>query len=254
MNKWNRRIYTYFAGASFLLTFFTIFPFFLTCIWVPSWKKWGRKINRIWAKVYFSMIFLPVQVKTEQKLKKNVPYIFLANHFSYLDVAMMGFIPGDVLFVGKASIRKIPFFGYYFKKLHIAVERSNVKSRAETMRRAAEALENGSGIVLFPEGGIYTDNPPYMVPFKDGAFRLSMEKQIPIIPVTLSSNHVILPNEKEILFRRTPAKMVIHAPLHPHEFESLESLKSKCFEVIQRQLLVDNPESKVNPSKREDLA
>ena len=112
-----RKIYTAYAGITFVLTFLAIFPFFVICIWVPGWKKFGRKINQYWAKTYFSAIFLPVKVEQNTHIHTDQPYIFLANHFSYLDVAMMGFVPGDVLFVGKASIRKAPLFGYYFKNL-----------------------------------------------------------------------------------------------------------------------------------------
>ncbi len=240
MNKLGRRLYTYYSAILFILSFLLIFPFLLICIWIPGWKKYGRKINQYWAKSYFSLIFLPVRVENRAQLEKNTPYIFLANHFSYLDVAMMGFIPGDVLFIGKASIRKAPLFGYYFKNLHIAVDRSRIKSRAETMRRAADALDQGSGIVLFPEGGIYTKNPPIMVPFKNGAFRLAMEKQIPVIPVTLSFNHLILADEKELLLKRKPAKMILHEALDPTAFESYEQMSQACFEVIQNQLLEDN--------------
>lgn len=240
MNKLLRILYTYYSGLLFVLTFLVIFPFFLICIWMPGWQKFGRKINQYWAKAYFSMIFMPVHVENKARLEKNKPYIFLANHFSYLDVAMMGFVPGDVLFVGKASIRKAPLFGYYFKKLHIAVDRSKVTSRAETMRRAGKALEHGSGIVLFPEGGIYTHHPPKMVHFKNGAFRLAMEKQIPVVPVTLSFNHLILPDDGKLLLRRRPAKMVLHEILDPKDFDSDEAIREKCFEVIQSQLFEDN--------------
>jgi 1-acyl-sn-glycerol-3-phosphate acyltransferase len=243
MSKLLRKIYSAYAAVVFALSFLLIFPFILICIWVPVWQKYGRKINRYWARVYFSLIFISVKIEIHAKVETGKPYIFLANHFSYLDVAMMGFIPGDVLFVGKASIRKAPLFGYYFKKLHIAVDRDRVKSRAETMRRAGEALEKGSGIVLFPEGGIYTQHPPQMVSFKNGAFRLAMEKQIPIIPVTLSFNHLILPEDGQLLLHHRPAKMVLHQALHPKDFDSDESLKAKCFEIIQSQLNQDNPTS-----------
>lgn len=241
MTTWSNRIYTYYVVFVFILTFAILFPLFLCCIWNPSWNKYGRKINQYWAKGFFSLIFLPVKVEVEGTLEKDKPYIFLANHFSYLDVAMMGFVPGDAVFIGKASIRKVPFFGYYFKNLHIAVDRSRVKSRAETMRRAGLALDRGSSMVLFPEGGIYTQNPPHLVPFKNGAFRLAMEKQISIIPVTLSYNHVILADQKELIIKRMPAKMVLHQAINPADFTSDEALKQCCFEVIQEQLLKDNP-------------
>lgn len=239
------RIYSAYAAVAFLLTFLVIFPLFLICIWVPGWKKYGRKINQYWAKIYFSLIFIPVKIEIQGKIEQGKSYIFMANHFSYLDVAMMGFIPGDVLFIGKASIRKAPLFGYYFKNLHIAVDRDRLKSRAETMRRASEALDQGSGLVLFPEGGIYTKDPPKMVAFKNGAFRLSMEKQIPVIPVTLSYNHLILPEDGKLLLRRVPAKMVLHHALYPEDFETYEKLKEACFLTIQNQLDRDNPANKV---------
>jgi 1-acyl-sn-glycerol-3-phosphate acyltransferase len=241
MTTWSNRIYTYYVVVAFILSFAILFPLFLCCIWNPSWNKYGRKINQFWAKGFFSLIFLPVKVEVEGTLEKGKSYIFLANHFSYLDVAMMGFVPGDAVFIGKASIRKVPFFGYYFKNLHIAVDRSRVKSRAETMRRAGLALDRGSSMVLFPEGGIYTQNPPHLVPFKNGAFRLAMEKQISIIPVTLSYNHVILADQKELIIKRMPAKMVLHQAINPADFTSDEALKQCCFEVIQEQLLKDNP-------------
>ncbi|GAB2486598.1 MAG: 1-acyl-sn-glycerol-3-phosphate acyltransferase [Cytophagales bacterium] len=244
MSKFFSRVYSIYAAVLFVISFLLIFPFFLICIWVPGWQKFGRKINRYWAKVYFSLILLPVRLDIRGEIKKNQPYIFLANHFSYLDVAMMGFIPGDVLFVGKASIRKAPLFGYYFKKLHIAVDRSRVKSRAETMRRAGEALDRGSGIVLFPEGGIYTQNPPHMVPFKYGAFRLAIEKQIPIIPVTLSYNHLILPEDGKFLLHWKPAKMVLHEALDPKNFTTEYELSEHCYQIIQEQLNLDNPPKK----------
>ena len=108
-------------------------------------------------------------------------------------------------------------------------------------------------MVLFPEGGIYTQNPPHLVPFKNGAFRLAMDKQISIIPVTLSYNHVILSDQKELVFKRIPAKIVLHQALNPQEYLTDEALKQRCFEVIQEQLLKDNPSisapgTQANPS------
>ena len=239
MSNLLQRIYTIYAGFLFALTFLLVFPILLICIWVKGWKKFGRKLQRYWARVYFSLIFLPVKIEKRAKIEKGKSYIFVANHFSYLDIPMMGFAPGDVLFVGKASIRKAPLFGYYFKNLHIAVDRDRMKSRAETMKRAAQSLDAGSSVIIFPEGGIFSTHPPQMIPFKNGAFRLAVEKQIPIIPVTLSYNHLILPDDGKFLIRRRPAKMILHEALVPTAFDSEDTLKEKCFEIIQTQLNQD---------------
>jgi 1-acyl-sn-glycerol-3-phosphate acyltransferase len=246
MNKLLRRIYSLYAGLLFALSFLFIFPFILLCIWIPGFKRFGRKINRYWARIYFTLIFLPVKIENRAKPKKGKSYIYMANHFSYLDIPMMGFVPGDVQFVGKASIRKAPLFGYYFKQLHIAVDRDRLKSRAETMKRSILALENGSSLVIFPEGGIYTKNPPNMVPFKNGAFKISISKQIPIIPVTLSYNHLILPDDGKLLLNWRPAKMVLHEAILPTPDETEDNLKKRCFEVIQKQL---DKDSEINENR-----
>ena len=156
---------------------------------------------------------------------------------------MMGLLPGDVVFVGKSSIRKIPLFGFYFRKLHIAVNRESLKSRGEVLIRAKNAIANGSSIVIFPEGGIVSANPPILQKFKDGAFTLAIDKQIPIIPVTLSYNHLILPDSGNLLMDFKKGKLVIHPPISTEGLNSkdLQDLKNKTHQLIQDQLWKDNP-------------
>ncbi|MCH7410996.1 1-acyl-sn-glycerol-3-phosphate acyltransferase [Belliella sp. DSM 111904] len=237
-----RTIYTAYGLLIFCLSFLALFPLILLSIWIPGMRKYGRKINRFWANIYFLLIFKPVQIVGKRHIKSNQPYIFVANHFSYIDIAMMGFVPGDVVFVGKSSLGKIPLFGYYFKKLHIAVNRSSTRSRAEVLLRSKNVLDNGSSLVIFPEGGMITSNPPYMSHFKDGAFTLALEKQIPIIPVTLSFNHLILPDQKSIRLHFKRGKMTFHPAISTEGLgkENLQEIKRYCFDTIQAQLLKDN--------------
>lgn len=237
-----KKIYSIYAFLIFGLTFLLLFPLFLICIWIPNWEKYGRKVNQFWANLFFFLIFMPIKVEGKENIKKGQPYIFAANHFSYLDIAMMGFIPGDVVYIGKSSIRKVPLFGYYFKKLHIAVNRSSIKSRSEVLVRAKNAISKGSSIVIFPEGGITTGMPPHMNKFKDGAFSLAIDKQIPLIPVTLSFNYLILPDDGRLLLNFKKGKIVIHPPIQTLGLTSkdLSSIKNKCYYTIQDQLWEDN--------------
>ncbi|WP_373497434.1 lysophospholipid acyltransferase family protein [Aquiflexum sp.] len=237
-----RRIYTAYAFLMFCISFLLFFPLFVVCIWIPGWEKYGRKVNQFWANLFFILIFLPVKIEGKEHIKKGQSYIFVSNHFSYLDIAMMGFIPGDVIYIGKSSIAKVPLFGYYFKNLHIAVKRESIKSRGEVLLRSKKAIDNRSSIIIFPEGGICTDNPPVMARFKDGAFSLAIDKQIPIIPVTLSFNHLILPDEDRLMMNFIKAKIVIHAPIETigKNTKDVTNLKERCFTIIQNQLWEDN--------------
>lgn len=242
-----RGIYSIYALLVFLITFILLFPVFCLAAWVPGWQKYGRVVNQFWAKIYFVLIGMPIRIEGKENIKMGQPYIFVANHFSYLDIPFMGFLPGDVVFVGKSSIAKIPLFGYYFKKLHIAVDRSSLKSRGEVFIKAKKAISQGSSIVIFPEGGITTGEPPHMNRFKDGAFSLAIDKQIQLIPVTLSFNHLILPDDGRLLLNFRKGKIVIHPPLSTEGMTSknLPALREKCYEIIQNQLWTDNqlPES-----------
>jgi 1-acyl-sn-glycerol-3-phosphate acyltransferase len=129
-----------------------------------------------------------------------------------------------------------------FKNLHIAVNRASLKSRGESILRTRDVLSQGSSVVFFPEGGISSLQPPQMARFKDGAFKVAVDKQIPIIPITLSYNHLILPDDGKFLLRYKSAKVVIHPPI-PVEglgHKSVPELKDRSFSIIQEQLLYDN--------------
>ncbi|GGF17863.1 lysophospholipid acyltransferase family protein [Echinicola rosea] len=237
-----RRIYSTYGTIIFLGSFLVLLPLFIITIEVPGLKKYGRKLNGIWAKVFFTGLFMPVKVKNRHHLKKHSQYIIVANHFSYLDIPVIGLMSGDAVFVGKSSIGKVPLFGYMFRKLHIAVDRASFRSRGETLKRTKEIIDEGSSIIIFPEGGIRSTDPPTISSFKDGAFNLAFEKQIPIIPVTLSYNHLILPDDNKFLLHYKTVKVVIHAPMIPEGSgkKAVADMKSNCHQIIQEQLWKDN--------------
>src|SRR5690606_13121813 len=175
--------------------------------------KYGRKLNRLWSSIFFTLIFIRVKFENRHYIDKDQQYIIVSNHFSYLDIPVLGFIDKDIVFVGKSSLGKIPLFGYMFRNLHIAVDRTSLKSRGKSIMMTKQALQDGSCVVMFPEGGIISTSPPLMGRFKDSAFKIAIEKQIPIIPVTLSYNHIILPDDGKLLLRYKTAKAVVHPPI-----------------------------------------
>lgn len=237
-----RRIYSTYGLLVFALTFILLLPFFVITIEIPGLKKYGRKFNRLWSTIFFTSIFIKVQFMNKHFLEKDQQYIIVSNHFSYLDIPVLGFINKDIVFIGKSSLGKIPLFGYMFRNLHIAVDRSSLKSRGESILKTKQALEEGSSVVIFPEGGITSPAFPIMGRFKDSAFKLAIEKQIPIIPVTLSYNHLILPDDGKLLLNFRKAKVVFHPPVSVNnkDRKSVAEIRDECFNVIQNQLLEDN--------------
>jgi len=182
---------------------------------------------------------MPVHVINESKLDKKQPYVFCANHTSVLDIAVMGVVLDQYYaFIGKSSLAKLPLFGYMFTRLHIAVDRSSRVSSYKTMHRALETLDKGRSLMIFPEGGIVTENPPLMTPFKDGPFRMAVEKQVPIVPVTLPFNWYVLPDDSGLLFRWHELKAIVHKPILTQgmTLEDVPQLKQMTFNVIDAEL------------------
>lgn len=239
MSNLAARLYSLWAFFLFISMFAVLFPFFLISIHVPGMYSLGPLLNRIWARIFFFCMGMPVRIeyRGERPARKG-QYVFIANHFSFLDIPSMGLLPYNFTFVGKSSLSKVPLFGYMYRNLHITVDRSNFRDRYETVNRSIEALREGKNLAIFPEGGIYTDNPPEMVRFKDGAFRVAIAEQIPLVPVTIPFNWIILPDDGLFLPRWSPQKLVIHEaiPTKGKTADDIPALKEQAFDVIDAEL------------------
>lgn len=115
--------------------------------------------------------------------------MLVANHTSMTDIMLMLVtIRNPFVFVGKRELAKIPLFGYFYKRTCILVDRKNQRSRQEVFARAQKRLNNGTSICIFPEGGVPEGDSIILDSFKDGAFRLAIDHQIPIVPITFHDN------------------------------------------------------------------
>ncbi len=198
----------------------------------------------IWAKMFFTLV-MPVEVIGKEKLKHHEQYIFCSNHFSFFDIPAFYLIhPAKI--IGKSSLAKIPLFGTFFRLIHIPVNRESARSRALSLQRTKDVVDEGFNVLFFPEGGIRVggDDLPYMAPFKDGAFRIAVEKNIPIVPITMPYNFLILPDESPVRFHPHKCTLIIHDPIYPDQANEKEInvLKEKTFKVIQEELLRRHPE------------
>lgn len=222
----------------FIILFLISFPFLLVPIIFKSQFKLVGLINRIWAKVFFILLGYIPKLDHRSQLDYTRQYIFCPNHFSYLDIPAMGLNPHNCIFVGKSAMEKIPLFGFMYKRLHITVDRTRLKSKYTTLIRSLEALDEGKSLVIFPEGGMVTHLPPHMGRFKDGAFRCSIEKQIAIVPVTIPYNWIILPDEKHLRLRWHKLKIVFHEPIDPAglTLKDIAALKERVYSIIDTEL------------------
>lgn len=171
------------------LTIVLLFPFLIISILKKEWYPGFFVIARLWATIIlFGMGFFP-KVRKEQLPECNKSYMFVANHTSMTDIMLMLYaVRNPFVFVGKKELGKIPLFGFFYKRTCILVDRNNAKSRMEVFDAAQERLKAGLSICIFPEGGVPEDENVILDTFKDGAFRLAIDHQIPIVPMTFHDN------------------------------------------------------------------
>ena len=164
-------------------------PFLVISILKEKWYPYFFIMARIWAKfILFGMGFY-YRVEKEQELDAHKSYMFVANHTSMADIMLMlAIVRNPFVFVGKKELAKIPLFGFFYKRTCILVDRKSSKSRMEVFNRAEKRLNQGLSICIFPEGGVPDDETVELDAFKDGAFRLAIEHQIPIVPMTFADN------------------------------------------------------------------
>ncbi len=243
MLKFFQQIYTLWCAIVFAGLFLLLFPFFLILIPVPSWHKYCFYLNKIWAWTALKLVVIPTEIIGKNQIIKKQQYVYCSNHFSLLDILSFGFAPNPVLYVGKKSLAKIPLFGFMFSRLHVTVDRSSLKNSYTALQIAISRMNNSRSLVMYPEGGIYSKNIPEMVRFKDGAFRAAIEKQIPLVPVTLPDNWIILPDEKIPLITRRKMRMIFHEPISTQglNLTDVPALKQQVFDIIEKELEKHNP-------------
>jgi 1-acyl-sn-glycerol-3-phosphate acyltransferase len=234
-----RLLYTIWCGVSLVLLYLVLFPVQFICLQREVWKPIAHKINGLWGSLFFMVAGIPVRVDRRFKPEPKGAYVFCANHFSYIDIAVMGVIVRNYYaFVGKSDVKTIPLLGYMFAKLHVQVDRNQPNSRAYSLTKSIRTLAAGRSIMIFPEGGIRTPNPPQMVPFKDGAFTMAIQQQVPIVPITLLNTYKILPDTKKVRVYGQPLRAIIHPPISTIGMTQadVERLREETYRVIDAEL------------------
>ncbi len=128
------------------------------------------------------------KIEREQTPENTKSYMFIANHTSMADIMLMLVsVKNPFVFVGKKELAKIPLFGFFYKRTCILVDRSSEKSRKAVFLRAQKRLRTGVSICIFPEGGVPEEHI-MLDEFKDGAFRLAINHDIPVVPITFGDN------------------------------------------------------------------
>lgn len=227
----------------YILLFVTIIimvPFLLILTTKESYYPTFWKMIRAWAFVLVYGMGFRIKTQYEQKILRDKSYMFCPNHASLLDPFVLILLSKNpIVFVGKKELVKIPIFGFFYKKVVIMVDRSNPESRKRVYKMAKKRLQGGVSLGIFPEGLVPTEDV-VLSPFKNGAFSLAIEYQIPIVPQTYYDGKRLFSWDflkggigifrvKQHTFIETKGMTI----------DNLESLKKKTFDILYTELVND---------------
>ena len=217
-----------------------MYPLFRFHLANKSRYRRANKLRVIWARILFILTGIRERISGAENLPVETPVIFCPNHTSYLDIpaVTLALKKYHIRFLAKAELGNIPLFGIFFRTIDIAVNRESTADSVRSLQQASEVLHEGDSLIIFPEATIHKD-APQLHRFKNGAFRLAIENQIPIVPITFADNWRLL--DVDHGFSGTPgqARIFIHPPISTKNLtlNDVDSLKEKTFRIIHEQLI-----------------
>lgn len=151
-------------------------------------RKLAYRIPKAWAASNHWLMKTIVGTTFEIEGLENIPksgYILASKHQSFWDTyALLPWLD-DPVYILKRELMMIPLFGWYAAKLRMIPVNRGSKGREmiKVMERAAEEMEKGRQLIIYPEG---TRRPPGDEPvYKFGIARLYRDLNVPVLPVAV---------------------------------------------------------------------
>lgn len=233
----------------YVLYAFTLFIVFMipVFLWALAVSNAGRVRGgnllygaiRIWADLWFPLIFIRHRNIHEEPLKEHRSYIYVANHISYLDSALIPKVwRRPVRPLGKVEMTKIPIFGTIYKNTIVTVDRSSTANRARSVKVLKSLLQKEISVLVFPEGTFNETGKP-LKHFYDGAFKVAIETGTPIKPVLLldAYDRMHYGSLLSLTPGRSRAVFLKEVPTHGMTVKDTAALKQKVYERMEEKLL-----------------
>lgn len=213
---------------------------------------WGYYPGRWWAWAVLRLLLIPVTVEGRENLDQRQSYVFVANHQGAFDIFLIyAHLNRHFKWMMKQSLRKLPFVGYACERSHqIFVDKRGPKAIKATYDAARDTLQNGTSVMVFPEGArTFTG---HMGSFKRGAFALADELQLPVVPLTINGPFNVMPRMRDFHFVNWHRlRLTIHEPIYPigRGQDNIDATLRQAYDSVMSSLVpeyqgyVENPDS-----------
>ncbi len=244
LNKLNLillKLYAFWVFLVFTVFMILLLPGIIIPFMLGEKFGWlGGKFLWLWSWIFSMLTFIRYDFYGQKNFRKGQSYIYVSNHTSFLDIpGLWMIIPGEKKPLAKKELLKIPVFGWIAKSAAVIVDRSSAESRKKSMDKLKRILSGGTSILLFAEG-TQNRSKELLQPFKDGAFRIAIDTQQPILPMVVVGAGPLMP-PGTIRMKPGRVKVIVGPEIPTKGLTANEqaALKQKTFEAM-KQLIVDN--------------
>jgi len=204
------------------------FPFAViirvTTFWFDRRLVFLHITSTLWASCYswLSPIW-SVAISGRKNANPEKAYVMICNHQSMLDIPFIYRTFLHFKWVSKASLFQLPIIGWnLWMNRHVKLERSSTKSQRKMFRQCAAHLQNGSSIMIFPEGTRSRNGE--LRTFKEGAFLLALQQKTDILPLVIDGSYKALPEKG--FFPNKKQKIHLNI-LPPVTYESFKDMNTR---------------------------
>lgn len=237
---------------SFLLQTILFFLIAFICsLFVSSKKEYNhynktyRKIFYLYTKYILSFFGVKIISKGLENIPKDTPFVLYFNHKSNLDTFVIDVCFKDypLVFVGKKSLFKIPFFGKIITKLgYISLDRENLRSELKSILKGVNYINDKECSVGISPEGTRNFTKRVLLDFKSGCFNLSTKTNTPMVIVVLRGTEKVKSN---LLFKRHKVYLDVVKVINYDEYKGLKTNEiSEMVEGIMYGSLTDKKVSK----------
>ena len=198
--KFLKALFGIYAIIVFILSHIIVIPCYLVIFNFMGKNRAPRvahKVSRFWARLLFTFFFIRTDITGKDLIDSEKVYVFVSNHRSQLDIPLFALACRNTFrFLSKAEVARIPLLGYVVKNLYIIVDRQDKADRIKSMAVMKDSLMTEKiSVVLYPEGTRNRSTEP-LLEFKDGAFRLAIETQLPVAALAIYNSGYFTPPNK----------------------------------------------------------
>jgi 1-acyl-sn-glycerol-3-phosphate acyltransferase len=178
---------------------------------VSSWRHPGRTGAALYA-VLAALIGGAVavisrlqvaRVRGEAAVVRELPVggvIVISNHTSYADGVLLALVcrrlGRSARLLATAGVFRAPLLGRVVRRLGFIPVNRGAADASDSLAPAAEALDAGEVVALFPEGRLTRDPNHWPEKAKTGAVRLALRTGAPIVPVAMEGAYRVVGKQR----------------------------------------------------------